>query len=106
MANIVLLNEHAPNTFFDANNDLLIPKTNASHLRYGWPANKLNIIHWTFDFATIGPFTQAIDRSCYEENIPLSVELNAFIALYPKLRFGNVILVDFIETQMSAICVL
>eukprot|EP01084_Bolivina_argentea_P297112 511792_1 len=109
---------NTPNTFFDANNILYIPKTSktntsetmdeisrvrtyiTSTLRYGWPINKLNIIHWTLDIAPNGPFTQVIDyASFYYYNIPLSVELNTFIQTYPKLRFGNVILVDFIEAS-------
>ena len=69
-----------------------------SNIRLGWPQYSLNLIYWTFDIGA--SFSESSDyNSFYQFNIPLSFELDSFITSYPKLRFGNIILVDFIETS-------
>eukprot|EP01083_Nonionella_stella_P316697 1149699_1 len=100
-----------PNTFFDSNTFLHIPTTSdanltfghmdkvhqvrsfvISNLRHGWPSSALNIIYWTLDIAPSGSITRPIHYNS-------AFELHNLISHYPKLRFGNVLLVDFIASS-------
>eukprot|EP01084_Bolivina_argentea_P190906 327947_1 len=68
-----------------------------SNIINGWPKNKLNLIYWSVDITNNNPFYNF--DSFYEYNIPLSFELNKIITSFNKLRFGNVLLVDFISSS-------
>eukprot|EP01083_Nonionella_stella_P142900 442967_1 len=108
-----------PNTFFDSTTFLHIPTTSdanftlgrleevhqvrsfvTSNIRHGWPSNTLNLIYWTRDIDPFGPFTQPTKYNSFREyNVPIAFELKSVIAAYRKLRFGNVVLVDFIASS-------
>eukprot|EP01083_Nonionella_stella_P142901 442972_1 len=108
-----------PNTFFDSTTFLHIPTTSdanftlgrleevhqvrsfvTSNIRHGWPSNTLNLIYWTRDIDPFGPFTQPTKYNSFREyNVPIAFELKHLIASYRKLRFGNVLLVDFIASS-------
>eukprot|EP01084_Bolivina_argentea_P313431 542784_1 len=108
-----------PNTFFDSTTFLHIPTTSdanftlgrleevhqvrsfvTSNIRHGWPSDTLNLIYWTRDIDPFGPFTQPTKYNSFREyNVPIAFELKSVIAAYRKLRFGNVVLVDFIASS-------
>eukprot|EP01083_Nonionella_stella_P079308 217514_1 len=114
-----LSTSNPPNTFFDSTIFLHIPTASdanltlgnleevhqvrsfvTSNIRHGWPSNTLNLIYWTRDIDPFGPFTQPTKYNSFREyNVPIAFELKSVIAAYRKLRFGNVVLVDFIASS-------